>query len=334
MTKITNIAGIDLPIAVWLMQDGYNSGADEAPEGELISATSLMKPVRQQILQRKVDVADKSVDVADLIASRMGHALHDSIERTWKDEAAMKHSLRLLGYPEKVVNAFRVNPDPDTIKEDDIVVWIEKRGFKQFDGVVITGQSDFTINGAYRDFKSTSTFSYTSGNKDEDYIIQGSIYRWLMPEMITSDVMRIEFLFTDWLKYRARVDPRYPQQKSVHKEFPLMSLKETEEWILDRLATIRQNAGKPQDKMIECTDKELWKGDDEYKYYTDPKKAAEGGRCTRRFKKEADANAHLQDKGKGVIVVDPGEVKACTYCSAFPICEQRKQYFDDDGQAL
>lgn len=158
------------------------------------------------------------------------------------------------------------------------------------------------------------------------------MYRLIMPEYIWNDKMRIEFIFTDWLKYRAKVDPTYPQSRIAHKEFPLMSLKETEEWILNKLDDVRQNARHThkQDKMVRCTDKELWKQPDSYKYYANPETAKKGGRAQKSFESLADAELHKKEKGKGVIVTVKGEVKACEYCPAFSVCEQRKEYFPDD----
>lgn len=331
MKKLTNDHGIDLPLAVWLLQNGYNSGADVAPKGELLSVTSLMKPTRRLILERQVDQEQETMDVSDMIPSRMGHGLHDSIERAWT-EGDWAGAMRRLHYPQSVVDRVKINPDPSKVGKDDIPIYLEKRGFKEIGGIILTGQLDFSVNGAYRDFKSTSTFSYTSGSKDQDYILQGSMYRLIMPEYIWNDKMRIEFIFTDWLKYRAKVDPTYPQSRIAHKEFPLMSLKETEEWILNKLDDVRQNARHThkQDKMVRCTDKELWKQPDSYKYYANPETAKKGGRAQKSFESLADAELHKKEKGKGVIVTVKGEVKACEYCPAFSVCEQRKEYFPDD----
>jgi hypothetical protein len=332
--KITNNFGVDLPLAVWLLQDGYNSGASEAPEGELISVTTMMKPTKQLILQRQVDYAATEMDVSEMVARRVGHGLHDSIERAWT-EGDWQGAMRKLHYPQRIIDQVRINPDPKTLKKDDIPIYLEKRGFKQFDGLVITGQMDFLIGNSYRDFKTTSTFAWTSDNKDQDYILQGSLYRWIMPEYIKNDVMRIEFIFTDWLKYRAKMDPKYPQAKVAHREYPLMSLADTEQWVVDKIAHIKSQVGKPQDQMEPCTDKQLWRADDTYKYYSKPETAKAGGRCTKRFKSATDAELHRQSKGgKGVVITDHGEVKACTYCPAFPVCEQRKQYFADDGESI
>ena len=331
--KITNNFAVDLPLAVWLIQDGYKSGAAEAPPGELISVTTLMKPTKQLILQRQVDFAQTEMDVSEMVARRVGHSLHDSIEKAWT-EGRWQEAMRTLHYPQRIIDLIKINPNPATLGPDDIPIYLEKRGFKQFMGLVITGQMDFLIGHSYRDFKTTSTFAWTSTNKDGDYILQGSLYRWVMPEFIKNDVMRIEFIFTDWLKYRAKVDPKYPQAKVGHREFTLMSLAETEQWVIEKIANIKSNVGRPQAAMDRCTDKDLWRADDSYKFYLREETAKAGGRCTKRFTSATDAEIHRQNKGKGVVVKENGEVKACTYCPAFPVCEQRKEYFADDGKSI
>lgn len=330
MKTVTNNHQIDLPIAVWLMQNGYYSGADVAPEGELISVTTLMKPTRRLILERQVDQSKEVLDVSDMIASRVGHGLHDSIERAWT-EGDWRGAMRRLHYPQSVIDRIKINPDPSKLGKDDIPIFLEQRGFKEIGGIILTGQLDFAINGAYRDVKTTSTFSYTSSNKDDDYILQGSMYRYIMPELIWQDKMRIEFVFTDWQKFRARADPNYPQAKVAHKEFPLMSHAETEKWILDKIDHIKANAKlvKNQSKLVRCTDEELWKQKDSYKYYANPETAKAGGRAQKSFDNLADAEIHRNQKGKGVLVTVRGEVKACEYCPAFSVCEQRKEYFPD-----
>jgi len=332
MVKITNNHKIDLPLAVWLLQDGYKSGADKAPPGELISVTTLMKPTRQLILKRKVDQKTEEMDLSDIIASRMGHGIHDSIERAWT-EGDWKGAMRKLHYPQSIIDKVRINPDPKKVKDDELPIYLEIRGYKQFRDLVITGQLDFLIGQSYRDFKSTSTFAWTSGNKDNDYILQGSMYRWIMPDLIRDDVMRIQFIFTDWVKYRT-VDPKYPQIRTPYKEFALMSLKDTESWVNEKVDHIIQNAGLNQDKMVMCTPTELWQSDPQYKYYANDHTAKTGGKCQKSFDNPADAQLWLKDKGKGTIVTVPGEVKACSYCPAFSVCEQRKNYFHDDGSRV
>lgn len=334
MVRVTNNHKIDLPLAVWLLQDGYKSGASDNPwpNDEMISVTTLMKPTRQLILKRQVDQTQEEYDLSDMIASRMGHGLHDSIERAWT-QGNWKAAMRKLNYPNKIIEKIRINPDPKTLKDDEIPIYLEIRGFKKFRDLVITGQLDFLIGQAYRDFKSTSTFAWTSGNKDDDFILQGSLYRWILPELIRDDVMRIQFIFTDWVKYRT-ADPKYPQIRTPHREFALLSIKETQGWVDDKIDHIIQNAGKNQNKMVECTAKELWQSQPSWKYYSNPETAAKGGRCQKSFDVETDARLHLSTKGKGVIKTVPGEVKACPYCPAFSVCDQRSNYFNIDGSRV
>ena len=329
--KITNDKAIDLPLAVWLLQDGYKSGATEAPPGELLSVTTLMKPTRQMILSRRVDKTQETYDVADMVASRMGHSLHDSIERAWT-EGNWQKAMKDLHYPQSIIDKIRINPNiNDPVEPGTIPIYLEQRVFKEVDGIILTGQIDFLIGNSYRDFKSTSTYAWTSGSKDDDYILQGSLYRYLLPNLITDDVMRIEFIFTDWASYRAKVDKKYPQARVAYREFKLMSLQATEAWLLNKLADIRKNSKLDQSKMVQCTDKQLWRGDDEFKYYAKPETHLAGGRCTKRFDKASDAELHRLNLGKGVVIKFPGQPKACLYCAAFTICEQRKNYFLDDG---
>jgi hypothetical protein len=331
--RITNNMNVDLPLAVWLLQEGYKSGAADAPSGELLSVTTLMKPTRQLILQRKVDYSKETIDISEMVASRMGHSLHDAIERSWT-EGDWKGAMKKLHYPDSIIDKIRINPDRTKPQEEGIIpIYLEQRGFKQFEDIILTGQIDFLIGSSYRDFKSTSTFSWTSGSKDEDYTLQGSLYRFIFPELIKDDVMRIEFIFTDWASYRAKSDKKYPQSRVAHKEFSLMSLPETERWLSSKLFEIRKNSKLPQSKMIECNDKQLWRAEDVFKYYGNPETIKTGGRCTKRFNKESEAVLHMQEKGKGIVVKEAGEPKACMYCNAFTLCEQRKQYFNDDGSS-
>jgi hypothetical protein len=83
-----------------------------------------------------------------------------------------------------------------------------------------------------------------------------------------------------------------------------------------------------QDALPRCTDEELWRSEPVYKYYSDPTKT--DGRATKNFDSLIEANNHLTEKGKGVVKTVPGQVKACLYCRAFDICEQRKEYTFDD----
>lgn len=325
---ITNNSNISLEMAVWLLLDEY----DHIDEPNYISATGLMKPIRHIILPARIPEGKRIVpDVADLIASAMGNAFHAGIEKAWKD-GRHKRALRLLGFPQAVINRVLVNPTPEELAaiKDPIPVYIEQRAFRQIDGYTIGGKFDLVCEGRVTDTKSTSVYAWILGGRDEDFILQASFYRWLNPDKITEDYCRINFIFTDWQKRDAMSREGYPERRVMHRDFPLMSIEETENWIRNKLALITKHQNTPEPGLPRCTPEELWMSAPKYRYFSDPAKATQpGARSTKNFDDLAEANAFLREKGKGTVITVPGAPKRCGYCQAFPICTQKDEYTHD-----
>lgn len=327
---ITNRSDISLALAVWLLHDEYDyvKGVEK-----YISATSVMKPIRHLILPGRMDPTDNIVDVEDYIARTLGHALHDSVEKAWVKGYA--RSLRLLGYPEHVIEQVRINPTDDEVRASNptneiVPIYLEQRLLREFEGYTIGGKFDMVTDGIIQDTKSTTTFSWTKGGKDDDYRLQMSLYRWLdagQPlRKITEDYGRINFIFTDWQKFMAKGNPAYPQKRVEHKNIELLSLKETEAWVRSKLQLIEANRNVPEPLLPECTDEELWKSEPQFKYYGDAAKTS--GRSTKNFDDLAEARAFMASKGgKGIVKTVPGEPKRCGYCEAFGACSQKDRYF-------
>ncbi len=315
---LTNVTGISLPLAVWLASDNY----DFTPGDKSISATALLKPVRQILLkERHTEKSREIPDVSDFIASRLGHSIHDGIEAAWTNNYVK--AFKSLGYPDDMIELIRVNPTE--VEEGTIPVYLELRGEREFAGYTISGKFDMVLEETLQDFKSTSTFSYTSGSKDEDYRIQGSIYKWIHQDKITADYINIQFIFTDWARYRAKQDPKYPQQRVLEHRVELMSLEETEEWIKGRIDELEAAADLDEVDLPECSEKDLWMQPTRYKYFNNPLKT--DGRATRVFDNLAEANKLKAEKGgKGVVITVPGLVKACGYCGGFNLCTQKDRY--------
>lgn len=327
--RVTNNSDISLPLAVWLLYDDY----DYNPMQGYISATSLMQPLRPLILKSRVPVENRSVDVADLIARTLGHAIHDSIEKAWKS-GNYKKALQLLGYPEEVADRIRINPTDQEVRGSNsiIPIYLEQRIHREIevDGVKYTigSRYDMVTEGLLQDTKSTSTYAWTDNSKDDDYKLQMSIYRWTdaaqpLPK-IQEDYGVINFIFTDWQKYRIS-EPGYPQSRLGKREIPLMSLAETEQWIRNKLSLVKRNKSLPEDMLPECSDEDLWRSDPKFKYYADPTKT--DGKSTKNFETLSEANRHRAEKGKGVVITKLGEPKRCGYCDAFSICSQARRYF-------
>lgn len=320
----SNLTQVPLSLAVYLAHDSY----DYVPN--TISATSLLKPIRQAVLKNRVPEEHQVIDVTSVVKSRIGTSIHDGIEKAWLGD--YKATMRKLGYPESVIKRVIVNPEPEDLKPDSIPVYMEKRLYKEFMGQTFSGKFDFIAEGRLEDFKSTSTFTWTNGTKDEDYQLQGSIYRWLDPTIITQDYMTIQFIFTDWSAARAAADPKYPQRQVEPKKIKLLSLEDTEAYISNKLSQLRQFKDLPEDQLPLCNDKELWRKPPQYKYYKNPDKTT---RSTKNFDNRNEAyERQAKDGNVGIVIEKPGEVVACKYCPAFPVCSQKDALIADGSLTL
>ena len=313
MSKYANTSAVPLSLAVFLATDNYDH------DSATISATALLKPIRQIILGARVPEGDSVVDLIQMMPSRMGSAIHDAIERSWKDNHAT--ALSALGYPDKVIEKIRINPDPSELGNGIIPIYLEQREKKQVGKFLVSGKFDFIGDGRVEDFKSTSTYTAMRGTNDEKYILQGSIYRWLNPKKITKDEMAIQFIFTDWSKAKAMTDPKYPQQRIQQKILPLKSVLETDAFVKRKLTQIDQLWDAPEESLPLCSDEDLWRSEPVFKYYKNPQKMA---RSTKNFDTRQEAYTHRAEDGNvGIVVEVPGQVTACKYCSAFALCSQK-----------
>lgn len=326
--KITNNSGISLAMAVWLMHDEY----DYVNEPNYISVTTLMKPLRQIILPRRIPMEKREIDLSDMIQRAMGHSLHDSIEKAWTNNDARTKSLMRLGYPQKVVDKIVINPTPEQLKADPdcIPIYLEQRGkvaIRVGNKVwTLGGKFDMVAEGIVHDNKSTSAWVGMFGGRDDEHRLQGSLYRLIHPDKITEDFIRIEYIFTDWQKFMAKQNPNYPQSRLANKDIPLLDVTETENWAKTKLALVDKFMDAPEKDIPECSPEDLWMSDPKYKYYADPTKTK--GRSTKNFDSMAEAKKFMAEKGgKGIIITEPGQPKRCEHCDAFEICTQKDRYF-------
>lgn len=315
MSKYANTSSVPLSLAVFLATDNYDHDQDE----NTISATALIKPLRQIVLSARVPEDLTPVDLVNLVPSRMGSAIHDAIERSWKDN--YPNALANLGYPKRVIEKIRINPKPEELTDGVIPVYMEQRAKKTVGKFTVTGKYDFIGDGRVEDFKSTSTYTAINNTNDEKYIWQGSIYRWLNPQIITKDEMAIQFIFTDWSKAKAMADPKYPQQRIQQRILPLKSIQETDAFVTRKLNQIEQYWDAPEEQLPLCTDADLWRSEPVFKYYKNPEKRT---RSTKNFDNRHDAQLrYIEDGSVGIVVEQPGQVTACKYCPAFAVCSQK-----------
>ncbi len=321
--KITNKHDIHLSMAVFLAHDEYDYDSRE----NHISATGLLNSPRQIILAHRSNSRVTETDISDFVPAGLGNAVHDAIEHAWL--VGHKKALRKLGYSETMIARVKLNPDPSSVHNTDIPIYLEQRREREIMNYVISGKYDFVGNGELTDHKTTGVYSYMMKTNEKKYQLQGSIYRWLNPDIITQDTMIINYFFTDWSKLRSMIEAKkgYPQCRSVAHKIPLLSISETEAYIRQKLTTLNIYWLREEQSLPVCTQEELWQGADVFKYYKNPQKKA---RATKNFDTYAEAHARfMKDGSVGVIDEIKGQVKRCEYCNGVSICSQAKQLILD-----
>ena len=313
--SFTNLNDVPLALAVWLVSDNYDG---HSKRDKYISVTSLLKSVRQIVLTNRVKQAGTNLtnDVMDQVSSSIGSAIHDAVERSWIKD--YKGALHKLGYPKHIIDRVKINPTEDELTEGTLPIYIEQRVEKTINGWVVSGKYDFIVDGQIQDLKTTGTYSWTKGKNDNKYIMQGSMYKWLNPTIITKNTMAVNFVFTDWDAFTTR--DNYPKSRIESKTLDLLSVFATEEFIKTKLEEIDFYLDKPESEIPLCNSEDLWLSESTYKYF---KKGVVGDRSTRTFDSYKEAQERLiSDGSTGIIVEHKGKAKACAYCPASSICSQ------------
>lgn len=307
----SNKRQVPLTMAVWLARDTY----DKNPT--YISGSQLAMSDRQIVLSYRTDPVE---DLADLFWARMGNAINEGIDQAWLAEDLMGR-IRAAGFSPAA--DYEVNPVTPT--DGKIQVYIQKRyneAHPRFSGQILSGAPDIILGGRLIDYKSVTTFGFEKKVSD-DYMWQLTTYRYLARDLIWDDTATIQFIIKDWSRTRAEKDPEYPQSP-----FPTMLVRigtpeECLERIVTRLARLKELMSADQSEIPLCTDDELWLDPPKYAYYKNPL-ALPSARSTKNFDTMGEAQVYMVQVGNvGRIDTRKGEPKACDYCKAATICNQR-----------
>lgn len=268
-------------------------------EEGVISATKLMSPVRQFALYKQ-HKDELECDVSDLVASRYGTAIHDSMEKVklkdCKQEIRLRHNMLL-----------------------------EDKSFE------ISGKFDIMRMGEIQkliDVKSTSVWSWVYNSKEKDYVTQLSIYRYLANKNGYKVGREAEILmfFTDWNRTQAKKNPDYPPLRVATKPILLMNTEDTEKYILERLSLFNGANNCEEKDLPLCSDEELWKDADKWAITTPKRK-----RALKLCETMKEANEYLMKNklSQATIEKRPGKIKRCEYCMARRWCSQYKKFVLD-----
>lgn len=308
---ITNNSNLHMVWAVWLASDDYDGTNDH----QSISVTTLLKSTRAIVLGSRLN-GQPDLDVAHRAAARYGTAIHEAVEKAWRNNP--EEILKQLGYPAAIVDVLRIEPEEPS--EDYFDVYMEQRVSREFGGFRINGAYDFIVDGEPMDIKTTGVYTWVNQTKEKDYPLQMSLYKWLNSDKATEGVGTILFAFTDWNAGESRRKKNYPHNRFMDKQYPLMNQTDMEHWLRVKLGELRSYWESPEAELPLCTPEELWQRDPVYKYYKDPNnRKRSNGNFDNPVEAQAKRDAH---GGIGVIIPVYSEPRACLYCAAFSLCSQ------------
>lgn len=318
----TNRGNISLTMSVWLASDDYDLVFDE----NTYSVTTLLQPPRSVILSRKLRAQNikGETDLTDIVPSRLGSAVHTAVEVAWLD--SRNKALMNLGISPDVMNRIRLNPDrPDnTIHEEPpIDIYMEQRASMAIGGARLSGKFDVVEAGRVQDVKTTMVYSWIKGTNNDRYRYQGSMYRLLNQDIIFDDVMDVLYLFKDWSKWKAK-EKDYPSFPIMTKTLPLLSIKDTETFVINQINLLESLKNVPQEELPQCTPEELWQDPAKYAYY----RKTTNKNATKLFDTMAEAQAMYTSHGGtgGKIDYRPAEPTFCKYCDALSACTQAENF--------
>jgi hypothetical protein len=278
--KITNKHGVPETLVSLASREYYTKGAAQYSVTELLSPPRIRR-LREQFHERVEQ------DVADMLWSMLGSALHVVMERGQTDGHIT-----------------------------------EERLFKDMDGVTISGQIDLQHERdggvVITDYKFTSAWAVMADKPEWEQ--QLNVYRWLVETVKGNrvDALNICALIRDFSRHDNREG--YPAAPIQMVSIPMWSLEETEEFVRRRLDAHRDAkvAHEFGDALPDCSPEERWQSETVYAVKREGRKTA-----IRVFKNPEEAN-QLAEKEKGYVETRPGEPKRCTgnYCGVAQWCEQ------------
>lgn len=325
---VTNQQNLSLSLAVWLASD---DDYDLVPEEKVISATTLIKPIRMLALST---VAQKQnliepMDIEHKVASKVGSAVHAAVEQSWLTN--LDRAMKALDYSEDYAQRIKINPNLNELTDEDLPVYIEQRGERTIGSWTISGKFDFVVGGRVEDIKTTKCFKYDRPDAIEEYSKQGSVYRWIFSDIITYPTIMINYVLMDWVPMEATRNQK-PPSKAVSKEYPLMTPEGTEAWIEERLRLLEMALQQveldytDQSKLPRCTPAELWQGPSIWAYYKNPQNT---GKSTKNYKTSHEAYNRLAEDGNVGRVEERIDIPSrCNFCAAKPLCQQAQEYIN------
>lgn len=272
---------------------------DYKPTPHQYSCTTILKPTRQIILERRYGNQIEQ-DVSDMCWMIFGIAVHSVIENSQEDEGQFKE---------------------EKLKVDLGKYWDELNGY------YLSGRSDMIdlIKKEIVDWKTCSAWKVIYQDF-EDWRKEMLIYAWAVRDMnFDIDKAKAIAFIKDHNKTKSKTDSQYPKlpiwvQKFNFKE---KQFEEIKEFIYNKFMELKKYENVSDEELPLCTDEERWR---EPTTYAIKKKANK--KASKIHNTLEDAKKHLENlenkedcKGLYEIEVREGTDKRCLeYCSCCKFC--------------
>ena len=283
--KITNRFNVPETLLALASRDDYTKGKAD------YSVTEIISPPRIQRLRRK-HWDDMEQDVADMLWSLMGSALHVVAERSQVENHVT-----------------------------------EERLMTQFGSITLSGAIDLQkiVNGKVQitDYKFTSAWALRADKFE--WTAQQNIYAYLVRECKGLEVEGIQIcaLIRDWSRRDAQYKADYPPAPIQVVDLPLWEHEKTRAYIEERIALHNDAKAKADwgEELPTCTDEERWIRTSTYAVKKEGRKTA-----IRVFESKEEAD-NLAKKENGYVEFRPGEPIRCTgnFCGVSKWCSQYLQ---------
>ena len=250
---------------------------------------------------------ENRINVTSLIRPPIVHQL---LRRHWNEleEDAIDSVWRLLGTAiHKVIEG---------VTDKNIS---EKKGEKDFGGIVISGKADVVDGSELYDYKVTSAWhSVFSQGLPKDWVRQMNVYAYLFGDIKSAKIIAI---YRDWIRSKA-IDADYPPEPLMAFDVALADKEEQEKYILERVKLHSEASALPDDMLPICTPEERWQKPTTWAIYRNENKIA-----TRVFNSKEKAEKYAGGLTAKMTRVSerPGEDKKCLYyCPVKKFCHYGK----------
>ena len=288
--RITNKYGLPQTFVNVVQRPTYTKGKAH------ISATGLLNSPRiVQLTNAHYD--DIEVDVADMIYSVYGTAIHGVLEQ---------------------------GADANHV--------VEQRLHAELDGWHISGAIDLQIvqeDGIeINDYKNVSVWSVM--NEKKEWEEQLNIYAWLVEKLKQAPITKLAIvaIIRDWSRREAKTRQGYPQSQVVVIDVKLWSLEERETFIRNRIHIHSEGlfATDAKEELPLCTPAEMW---EKPTTYAVKKEGASRAKSVHGVLEEAEDALEKAGKGYTLEVREGDRTRCSNFCQVAPFCSQYQQYIKE-----